>query len=172
VGNDQLLQLHGYRTGGTVHIIINNQIGFTTTPDEARSSQYATDVARSVQAPVFHVNGDDPDAAIRVARIAFAYRQRFRKDVVIDIFCYRRHGHNEGDEPSYTQPLLYKKISERPSVVALYTEKLVRENVISREEVDQLHSRLQAEYNQAYEASLKGDQRFDPDIPLQCRKRN
>ncbi len=159
-------QLHGYRTGGTIHIIINNQIGFTTTPDEARSSQYATDVARSVQAPVFHVNGDDPDAAIRVARIAFAYRQRFRKDVVIDIFCYRRHGHNEGDEPSYTQPLLYKKISERPSVVALYAEKLVREEVVSQDEVQQLHARLQAEYNQAYEASLKGDQRFDPDLPL------
>jgi 2-oxoglutarate decarboxylase len=161
-----LSQLYGYRTGGTVHIIINNQIGFTTTPEGARSSQYATDLARSVQAPIFHVNGDDPDAAIRVARLAFEYRQRFKKDVVLDIVCYRRHGHNEGDEPSYTQPLLYKKISERPSVVALYAEKLIRENVISREEVDSLHSEMRGRLDAAYEVSRRGNQHFEPDIPL------
>ncbi len=161
-----LSQLHGYRTGGTIHIIINNQIGFTTTPEEARSSPYATDLARSVQAPIFHVNGDDPDSAARVARLAYAYRQRFKKDVVIDIFCYRRHGHNEGDEPSYTQPLLYKKINERPSVVTIYEELLVREKIFTRSEVDKLkedhHQLLEA----AYQEALKGAQRFEPDIPL------
>jgi 2-oxoglutarate dehydrogenase E1 component len=159
-------QLHGYRTGGTIHIIINNQIGFTTTPEEARSSPYATDVARSVQAPIFHVNGDDPDAAMRVARIAYAYRQRFRKDVVIDIFCYRRHGHNEGDEPSYTQPILYRKISERPSVVTLYSEKLVREGCLTEAEIEASHAEMHRRLENAYQESLKGDQHFEPDIPL------
>ena len=119
-----LSQLYGYRTGGTIHIVINNQIGFTTLPEEARSSPYPTDLARSVQAPIFHLNGDDPDSAVRIATLAIAYRHRFNKDVVIDIFCYRRHGHNETDEPSYTQPLLYKKISERPSVLTLIRKRL------------------------------------------------
>ncbi len=131
-----LSQLDGYSTGGTVHLIINNQIGFTTLPDEARSTPYSTDVARMVQAPIFHVNGDDPEAAIRVAEIAFDYRQQFKKDVVIDMFCYRRYGHNEADDPSYTQPILYRKIRQHPSVAVLYADRLVREKVLSRDEVD------------------------------------
>ncbi len=130
-----LSQLDGYSTGGTIHVIINNQIGFTTHPDESRSTPYSTDVARGVQAPIFHVNGDDPDAAIRVVQIAFDYRQQFKKDVVIDMICYRRHGHNEGDDPSYTQPIMYRKIKEHPSVAVLYTERLVREGVLTAEEV-------------------------------------
>ncbi len=121
-----LSSIKGYRVGGTIHLIINNQLGFTTAPDSARSSEYCTDVAKMVQAPIFHVNGDDPEACVRVARLAYAYRQRFHKDVVIDMVCYRRHGHNEGDDPSYTQPLMYKRIDARRSVRKLYTEALVR----------------------------------------------
>ena len=161
-----LSQLHGYRTGGTIHVIINNQIGFTTSPLEARSSPYPTDLALAVQAPIFHVNGDDPDSAIQVALLAMAYRQRFKKDVVIDIFCYRRHGHNEADEPSYTQPLLYKKISERPSVLTLYSERLQRQGIVTFEAVDLLRSQVKMRLEAAYQASRKGDQRFEPNVPL------
>ena len=128
--------IKGYRVGGTVHLIINNQLGFTTPPDSARSSEYPTDVAKMVQAPIFHVNGDDPEACVRVARLAFAYRQAFNKDVVIDMVCYRRHGHNEGDDPSYTQPLMYKRIDARRSVRKLYTEALVKRGDISLEEAE------------------------------------
>ncbi|HYI62954.1 MAG TPA: multifunctional oxoglutarate decarboxylase/oxoglutarate dehydrogenase thiamine pyrophosphate-binding subunit/dihydrolipoyllysine-residue succinyltransferase subunit [Acidimicrobiales bacterium] len=131
-----LSSIKGYRVGGTIHLIINNQLGFTTPPDAARSSEYCTDVAKMVQAPIFHVNGDDPEACVRVARLAYDYRQRFRKDVVIDMVCYRRHGHNEGDDPSYTQPLMYKRIDARRSVRKLYTEALVRRGDISMEEAE------------------------------------
>jgi multifunctional 2-oxoglutarate metabolism enzyme len=128
--------IKGYRAGGTVHLIINNQLGFTTPPQSARSSEYPTDVAKMVQAPILHVNGDDPEACVRVARLAFAYRQRFNKDVVIDMWCYRRHGHNEGDDPSYTQPLMYKKIEQRRSVRKLYTETLVKRGDITLDEAE------------------------------------
>ena len=125
-----LSQLEGYTTGGTIHLIIDNQIGFTTLPGGARSTPYSTDVARMVQAPIFHVNGDDPEAAIRAVQMAFDFRQAFKKDVVIDMFCYRRHGHNEGDDPAYTQPILYRKIKDQPSVAMLYGERLVRGKVL------------------------------------------
>jgi 2-oxoglutarate dehydrogenase E1 component len=129
-------QIKGYKVGGTVHLIINNQLGFTTPPQAARSSEYCTDVAQTVQAPIFHVNGDDPEACMRVARLAFAYRQRWHKDVVIDMVCYRRHGHNEGDDPSYTQPLMYRKIDQKRSVRKLYTERLVKRGDISIDEAE------------------------------------
>ena len=137
----------GYRIGGTIHLIINNQIGFTTAPQYARSSLYCSDVAKTVQAPIFHVNGDDPEACVRVADLAWEYRQRFHKDVVIDMVCYRRHGHNEGDDPSYTQPLMYKAISDRRSVRKLYVESLVRRGDITVDEAEEalsdFHDKLQ-----------------------------
>jgi multifunctional 2-oxoglutarate metabolism enzyme len=161
-----LSQLHGYRTGGTIHIIINNQIGFTTPPEEARSSPYPTDLARAIQVPIFHVNGDDPDAAVRIAALTIAYRQRFKKDVVLDIFCYRRHGHNEADEPSYTQPLLYKKINERPSALTLYSERLQHAGIITGEATEAMLRQMRERLDQAYQESQKGDQHFQPDVPL------
>ena len=140
--------LAGYRTGGTIHIVINNQLGFTTAPEAARTSVYPTDVAKMVQAPIFHVNGDDPEACARAARLAFGFRQAFHKDVVIDMVCYRRHGHNEGDDPSYTQPLMYALIEAKRSVRKLYTESLVRRGDITLEEAEQaldaFSARLQA----------------------------
>ena len=132
-----LSQLSGYRVGGAIHIVINNQVGFTTAPVSARSSFYPTDVAKMIQAPIFHVNGDDPEACARVARLAFDYRSTFHRDVVIDIVCYRRHGHNEGDDPSYTQPLMYKIIDQMRSVRKIYTETLVRRGDISMVEAEQ-----------------------------------
>jgi 2-oxoglutarate decarboxylase len=131
-----LSQLRGYRTGGTVHIVVNNQVGFTTSPQHSRSSVYATDVARMIQAPIFHVNGDDPEAVVRVGRLAFAYRQAFRKDVVIDMVCYRRRGHNEADNPSFTQPLMYDQIEAKRSVRKLYTESLIARGDITMEEAE------------------------------------
>ena len=134
-----LSQISGYRVGGTVHMVINNQLGFTTTPESSRSSEYSTDVAKMIQAPIFHVNGDDPEACVRVARLAFEYRQKFNKDVVIDMLCYRRHGHNEGDDPSYTLPEMYRRIDARPSVRAQYTSSLVkRGDFTPQEEEDAL----------------------------------
>ncbi len=129
-------QLPGYRTGGTVHIIINNQLGFTTSPTHGRSSTYATDAAKTVEAPIFHVNGDDPEAVVRVAQLAFDYRQAFHKDVVIDLICYRRHGHSEVDDPSITQPAMYDRIDARPSVRRLYAGALVRRGDITEQQVE------------------------------------
>ncbi|MCO6007674.1 multifunctional oxoglutarate decarboxylase/oxoglutarate dehydrogenase thiamine pyrophosphate-binding subunit/dihydrolipoyllysine-residue succinyltransferase subunit [Actinoallomurus purpureus] len=132
-----LSQLRGYRTGGTVHVVVNNQVGFTTAPEYSRSSVYATDVARMIQAPIFHVNGDDPEACARVAQLAFEYRQTFNKDVVIDMICYRRRGHNESDNPSFTQPLMYDIIDAKRSVRKLYTEALIGRGDITVEEAEQ-----------------------------------
>ncbi|GHA73606.1 alpha-ketoglutarate decarboxylase [Streptomyces termitum] len=130
-------QLRGYRTGGTVHIVINNQVGFTAAPEASRSSMYATDVARMIEAPIFHVNGDDPEAVVRVARLAFEFRQTFNKDVVIDLICYRRRGHNEGDNPSFTNPQMYNLIDKKRSVRKLYTESLIGRGDITLEEAEQ-----------------------------------
>ncbi|WP_037659211.1 multifunctional oxoglutarate decarboxylase/oxoglutarate dehydrogenase thiamine pyrophosphate-binding subunit/dihydrolipoyllysine-residue succinyltransferase subunit, partial [Streptomyces aurantiacus] len=130
-------QLRGYRTGGTVHIVINNQVGFTAAPESSRSSMYSTDVARMIEAPIFHVNGDDPEAVVRVARLAFEFRQAFNKDVVIDLICYRRRGHNESDNPAFTQPLMYDLIDKKRSVRKLYTESLIGRGDITLEEAEQ-----------------------------------
>jgi 2-oxoglutarate dehydrogenase E1 component len=134
----QLAQLKGYRTGGTIHIIINNQIGFTTSPEEGRSSIYSTDVARMTQLPIFHINSDDPEAAYRVAQIALDYRQRYKKDIVLDVVGFRKLGHNETDEPSYTQPLMYQRVKEHPGVRAKYAEQLIREGAIGEAGVKEL----------------------------------
>jgi 2-oxoglutarate dehydrogenase E1 component len=141
----QLSQLPGYRTGGTVHVVINNQVGFTTSPHSSRTSKYSTDMAKIIQAPVFHVNGDDPEACVRVARLAFEYRQAFNKDVVIDMVCYRRRGHNEGDEPSFTQPLMYKLIDAKRSTRMLYTEALIGRGDISVAEAEEVLRDYQAQ---------------------------
>ncbi|MFL5798629.1 MAG: multifunctional oxoglutarate decarboxylase/oxoglutarate dehydrogenase thiamine pyrophosphate-binding subunit/dihydrolipoyllysine-residue succinyltransferase subunit [Actinomycetota bacterium] len=149
-------QLNGYDTGGTVHVIVNNQLGFTTGSDYGRSSEYASDVARMVQAPIFHVNGDDPEACVRVARLAFAFREQFHSDVVIDMWCYRRWGHNEGDEPSFTQPLMYDAIEGRRSVRKLYVERLVNAGDLSVEEaegsLEQFRERLQQAFDETKDA--------------------
>lgn len=132
-----LAQLRGYRTGGTIHVIVNNQVGFTTGPSSSRSSQYATDVAKGLQVPIFHVNGDDPEAVVRVAELAFEYREQFDRDVIIDMLCYRRRGHNEGDDPSMTQPLMYNLIEAKRSVRKIYTETLVARGDITIDEAEQ-----------------------------------
>ena len=144
-----LSQLRGYCTGGTLHIVVNNQIGFTTTPADARSTLYCTDVAKMIQVPIFHVNGDDPEVVVHAVRLAMAYRERFGDDVVIDLVCYRRHGHNEGDEPSFTQPLLYAKIARRPSVRKLYLDKLVTIGVLSEEAAGHIEQELSDQLQQA-----------------------
>ena len=128
--------LPGHNIGGTIHIIVNNQIGFTTAPRFARSSPYPSDVAKIAQAPIFHVNGDDPEAVVHCAKIATEYRQKFNRDVVIDMVCYRRFGHNEGDEPSFTQPLMYQKIKDHPSTLKIYGSKLNKEGLVSSEEIN------------------------------------
>lgn len=161
-----LSQLKGYRTGGTIHLIINNQIGFTTDPAEARSSIYATDVAKMVQAPIFHVNGDDPEAALWVTRLAYEYRQKFNKDVVIDLFGYRRHGHNEGDDPAYTQPVMYRNIKEHPSVKELYKQKLIAEKFISSDEEIDKRTNVNECLNESFDKSANDTFDFYSDLPL------
>ncbi|MBC7517373.1 MAG: multifunctional oxoglutarate decarboxylase/oxoglutarate dehydrogenase thiamine pyrophosphate-binding subunit/dihydrolipoyllysine-residue succinyltransferase subunit [Microbacteriaceae bacterium] len=146
----QMSQLRGYRTGGTIHVVVNNQVGFTTPPGEARTSVYSTDVAKTIQAPIFHVNGDDPEAVIRVAELAFAYRQRFHRDVVIDLVCYRRRGHNEGDDPSMTQPLMYNLIEAKRSVRTLYTDALVGRGDITQDEYAAAHADFQDRLERAF----------------------
>jgi 2-oxoglutarate dehydrogenase E1 component len=148
-----LSELLGYRTGGTVHFVINNQIGFTTAPRFSRSGPYPTDVAKAVQAPIFHVNGDDAEAVVHVCRIASEFRQRFKKDVVVDMFCYRRFGHNEGDEPAFTQPLMYKAIGAHKSVRTIYAEKLIAEGVVTAEEAVQQDKDFQTYLESEFEAS-------------------
>ena len=143
----------GYRTGGTIHVVVNNQIGFTTNPMQSRSTPYPSDVAKSVQAPIFHVNGDDVEAVVHAARIATEFRHEFRKDVVIDMWCYRRFGHNEGDEPAFTQPLMYKKIATHPSTRAIYAEQLVREGAITQEKVDAITQEDRDQLDRDFEAA-------------------
>src|ERR1700704_4031508 len=145
--------LRGHRTGGSVHFIVNNQIGFTTYPRYSRSSPYPSDVAKMIEAPIFHANGDDPEAVVFAAKIATEFRQKFQKPVVIDMFCYRRHGHNEGDEPSFTQPLMYKKIAEHPTTLAIYAKKLVAENVVTEGEVEKMRADWRARLDAEQEAS-------------------
>ncbi|GAA5041168.1 2-oxoglutarate dehydrogenase E1 component [Thermocatellispora tengchongensis] len=167
-----LSQLRGYRTGGTVHVVVNNQVGFTTSPASSRSSVYATDVARMIQAPIFHVNGDDPEAVVRAGRLAFEYRQAFRKDVVIDLVCYRRRGHNETDNPGFTQPLMYDLIDAKRSTRKLYTEALIGRGDITVEEAEQAlrdyQERLERAFTETREASKEHTGEFarpvDPEV--------
>ena len=148
-----LSELKGYRIGGTIHFIVNNQIGFTTNPINSRSGPYCSEVAKIIQAPIFHVNGDDPEAVVHVARIATEFRQTFKKDVIIDMFCYRRFGHNEGDEPAFTQPLMYKKIATHPTTRQLYAEQLTREGVLTAEDGDKVTAGFQAQLEADFEAA-------------------
>jgi 2-oxoglutarate dehydrogenase E1 component len=149
----ELSDLVGFCTGGTIHIIVNNQIGFTTAPSAARSSPYPSDVAKGVQAPIFHVNADDPEAVVEIARIATEFRQEFKKDVVIDLFCYRRHGHNETDEPAFTQPLMYRTIARRPTTRQLYAKRLAETGVLAEGEADAMATRFIAELENQFEAA-------------------
>jgi 2-oxoglutarate dehydrogenase E1 component len=151
-----LSNLRGYKTGGTVHVIVNNQIGFTTAPSDARSTTYCTDVAKMIQVPIFHVNGEDPEAAVYVAELAVEFRQTFDQDVVIDLFCYRRHGHNEGDEPSFTQPLMYNKIRERPTLTEVYTEQLILRGDATVAETEEIKAEFQAKLQSALEEVRSG----------------
>ena len=144
--------LRGHRTGGTMHIVVNNQIGFTTAPHFSRSSPYPTDNALVVEAPIFHVNGDDPEAVVHAARVATEFRQKFHKDVVIDIICYRRFGHNEGDEPMFTNPVMYKKIKKQKTTLTLYTERLVKDGLIPEGEIEDMKAAFQARLNEEFEA--------------------
>jgi len=148
-----LSELHDYRVGGTIHFVVNNQIGFTTNPASSRSSPYCSDMGKIVQAPIFHVNGDDPEAVVHVARIAIEFRQRFKRDVVIDMFCYRRHGHNEMDEPAFTQPLMYRKIANQPTTRQIYADSLAKEGEVTAEESEKLVAEFTAKLERDFEAA-------------------
>ncbi|CAF0698628.1 2-oxoglutarate dehydrogenase E1 component [Candidatus Methylacidithermus pantelleriae] len=163
-----LSRLEGYRTGGTLHIIVNNQIGFTTPPQESRSTYHCTAVARMLGIPIFHVNGDDPVAAVYVTRLALLYRQTFSRDVVIDLFCYRRHGHSEGDEPTYTQPTLYAVMAEHPPVARLFEEKLLQDGVVAPEEVAQFRKRFQEKLGKELAEAKRKQPRAELRPPLRC----
>ena len=156
--------LKGYRVGGTIHVVINNQVGFTTSPEFYKSSRYSTDIAKMIQAPVFHVNGDDPESVVRVARLAFEYRQKFNKDVVIDLVCYRRRGHNEGDEPSFTQPQMYKLIEQKRSTRKLYTEALIGRGDITVEEAEEVLRDYQSQLDGAFNAAHNVEPETDPNF--------
>jgi 2-oxoglutarate dehydrogenase E1 component len=148
----QLSGIRGHRTGGTMHIVVNNQIGFTTAPHFSRSSPYPTDIALMVEAPIFHVNGDDPEAVVHAAKVATEFRQKFGKDVVLDIFCYRRFGHNEGDEPMFTNPVMYQRIKTHKTTLQLYTERLVKDGLIPEGEIEDAKAAFQARLNTEFEA--------------------
>ena len=153
-----LSDLKGYRTGGSIHFIVNNQIGFTTYPRYSRSSPYPSDVAKMIDAPIFHVNGDDPEAVVFAAKIAIEFRQKFHKPVVIDMFCYRRHGHNEGDEPAFTQPVMYKKIGAHQTTLELYSKRLIAENVISQDDFD----KAKADWRSKLDTELEAGTSYKP----------
>ena len=167
-------QLPGYQTGGTIHFVINNQIGFTTDPSEARSTLYCTDVAKMIEAPIFHVNGDDPEAVVRVMELALAYRQEFRKDIVIDMYCYRRLGHNESDEPAFTQPTLYQKIKDHPTVTEIYSTRLLDSGVLSKSEVKKIRDLRRGDLEHFYEKQKKeaknGTKRKPPEVDEAVRE--
>ena len=160
----QLAGLPGYRTGGTIHIVVNNQVGFTTSPVASRTARYCTDVAKMIEAPIFHVNGDDPEACVRVAHLAFEYRQAFNKDVVIDMVCYRRRGHNEGDEPSFTQPLMYKLIDEKRTTRTLYTEALVGRGDITPVEAEEIARDYQTQLEEVFASVANYQEEHDPNF--------
>jgi 2-oxoglutarate dehydrogenase E1 component len=149
----ELSELKGFRTGGTIHVIVNNQIGFTTTPSYARSGPYPSDVAKIIQAPIFHVNGDDPEAVVHVARLATEFRYRFKKDVVVDMFCYRRHGHNEADEPAFTQPIMYRAIASHPTTRQIYAQRLIDEGSLSEAETEQMVTGFLAHLESQFQAA-------------------
>src|SRR5271166_5007087 len=158
-----LSRLDGYATGGTIHVVVNNQIGFTTFPCDSRSTHYCTDIARELRVPVFHVNGEDPEAVIQVTRLAVEYRQRFKQDVVIDMYCYRKYGHNEGDEPRFTQPLMYALIDKKPTVREVYVSRLVQAGQVSRAEADAVAQERRATLERALEEAHRGDYLQKPD---------